>query len=1393
MSDFDALAQRLQPSAGTLTLAADTLPGTHLADFLRDFCGGNALAIAVAQHAATAPTVTLSGTCSLLGVAGLAVTGTFTQGSAGVDVELGFGPLPDTWRFSQSFPELPPFTDYGQPPASSAYAALDRLALHGTTFTFRDSSAPGSVYGGLGLASSWTPTGALALFEELVVGTQALDLSGTIRRAPPAGDTTQPLPPFHFPWDSLGWPVPGIQLTAPLAGSKRVGELEVSLERLRAYCPPTFPWWVAHDRYDPTIAVEGSLRAGELSCSFVAELLEGSRRVVLNWRSGAPLSQLAHLAPLLGTADVPLPPALLDALGEIELIGGAFGVTAVLGPQAFDSGYVVLGAPKAKPWTIVKGLLEVSEPTVELLVENPLAGVGSPVSVVVGGVLTLLDRFPCEVRGALPGGLVTAELLPTTSPPTVGELLGRFVPELAVPFAKLTIDTLELAVEPSVSYSFSLGLADAPHPWELDLGPAGLTVSGVTVDVLRAAGGGSWQAAIGGTIAFADEVGLELSYSLPGPFLLRGQLPSISLTTLIDELSPVPLPKGFEIELADTYVLIQEAGTLSLDLGTSVEGLGTLAMRVQRAGSGWGFAAGFDLDVTDLADLATRIGLDILQRFVSFCGLTDLMLVVTTGGAGGFTFPDMAAFQVPELSTKPRFQLPPQASNQAGAAILVYADLQTARSKPFARLLKFFGVDLSLDVGVALSVSVPDPLTDSRLSVHVDLTPGDESHPLPLERLSGQVGGLVMAQGTDVAVYAEVDAVLKIGGQEATFALGAQVQEDGVMLSGALEAKGDHPTGPIHIGTLQLESLELSLGLEVDTEVPVPSVGVAAQLTLGGLDGSVAVFFDADNPLQSLVAGSISSLTLGQAAELLARQALSEIPAAVRGALNKVGLSGKTLFTLPAALRDPLSKRDVGALAKAFAQASDGSIQLPTSCYQLLLAVDDPSRTNPHGDPHQPGWDHPRWFVTDLTAPHPTHYALTLTPGGIEVALEPQLYLAVLPTQIGPTGVGQLYSGPAFFVSGQLDLFAFAVSAEIDIDASKGLSCDVEVEELTVYRPEFFRLTGADGKGSPHLSLSTFQNPHFQLTGALQLLGRTCTSLDIEISESGVLVTAAMNAAGVDLSFKGVLSGRQGLDVTISGSVHVGGSLDLGPLGSVDVSALTVTGSGALSWAGGERPSAHYQFSATVGPQTFPNLDLALDVDVGALADVADRIRDVVRDEVRRLVGDADHWLAWVASGAIAGLKADANRVGQLLRSPLGVGVAQVASKVHAALGYGTAQTAKALKGASATAEQAAAFMKPLFSSDPEGVARALTGAWSGLQDTTVAKYMKEANFSPGQVAKVLRNVFGWHSAKRLAKFLHGSLGVSKHDLQHALSIAGVPAKDIKNALSSLWHDLHFW
>ncbi|MGH3831249.1 MAG: hypothetical protein ACRDRS_12525 [Pseudonocardiaceae bacterium] len=1203
---YSDLRAALQPRSGTTTITVSTLTA-NVATLLNAVTSGAPIVITSAEFGpgdGIDGTVVITGTSSLFNAANLAVRlrGTVdADGNAQVMIIyglIGATAAPSSWRFSTSFPTLPAVVNWAGTWQDPTAVALDQLALSNASYILASSEttdpATGvSVRAGANFVAQLRPAGPIATILGIFTGTsRSLLLHGTILTST-ATDIAVPLQPGQWPWQ-LAHPPPGICLQASLGVDHPVGKMQISGLGLWIYSPLTQNWLNQNPTYEPVLAYTGTLSvpSAKISGAVVAPApLGGDSLVLLTTFTGVSVTNLASMADALGTNSLQsqLPSQISGdsaGLGDLQLIALALELSADPTAPGLTWAAATIGMPQLN-WQVWPGVFAVDSIAARFEVTTPFTTPAFDVTV-YGRVE--VHGIPVDVSASSKEGFTVYAQLETAQTIPLSDLVRAYAPSITPP-GNLTVDAFQVAIAPARYYALALSMAQQPNPWVIPLGTgSGVAISDVTMSVTIPAAGAS-SGSFGGTIGFDTIGSLSIRYDVPGPVTLRGTLAEVKLSSLIRDLSnqPVSLPNGFDLTFVQSTVLIQgqAGGTYLFQLGTQVQGVGSLAFQAQRIAGQWGFAVGFDL-----AAVASSLpGLSALRSFEGLFNLTQLVVVASSFDGPGFTFPDLAAFNNPTIQAK-TITLPAGASGIA-AGLNVYAQWTLDTSNQQQLLKKLLGLHPTL--GVTLQVGA-DPATNSKLFV----TWKTMINGLPL---TCEFGGLI--QGGDVGLFLVGSMQASIQNTVQTFDVTLLFVENGAFIAGTMQG-----ATTIDFGSFRLGNLALEIGTDWEG---IPSLGIAATIDTSRFEASVAVFFDSANPAKSLVAGSVSSLTLADVLAVF----LPEIgPTPLDGILSQIALKGTGTFSVPGSVGAALDTLDMASVSAAFAQAH---VTIPANTSQVLIV-------NP--DRHvAPGT---RWYLTDLTADSGSglrHYELATQPDGtIAVSLSPQFYCAPQATSIGTFVYPQ-----GFFITTAIDLFGWHASVTVIISGSSGIAIDAALDPIIIASAQLLSLTGYQGAGGPALSLATFTQPnepqptfrppHFFASGDLRFLGLNLANFYIDITSQGFVFDIVGNVLPlVTFDLHGHF--RSDTDFAAGGSLTAGFSnvsVDLG-LSSGPVSLNTNAIATVDVSYDGNAIVATCRFTFDFQGQSVQVANFELDVTTGPLAD----IRQIILDRIRQRLLHAD-------------------------------------------------------------------------------------------------------------------------------------------------------------------------
>jgi sugar phosphate isomerase/epimerase len=1384
---------------GLLTIDGSSAPGNVLADQLARCTNGSPVVIRDAVRTAQDGAVVVKGKTDFLGAADVGVTASAASGSSGsYVVTLRFNliegaPGPNAWKFSRSFPNLPGL--YAARRAGARPHVLDTLVLSDAAFVITtgedgtDAATGAPLQAGLNFVSLCTPTGMLGLLGSLLTGGGAVPLYGTVVIPKPT-ELTVPvpsLPLFRFPWQMPG-PIPGINLVADLGVDKSLGQsLRLHTVGLRIYTPTSKVWAGANPTYAPALVASAKLDlpSADISLDLSAIGVEDPDSLLLfGLFDGVSVGKLANLVDVAGADDLAasLPQdvrSVVDTVGKLSLQG----VSIQLG-----SGFSVeevglsVGIPdlntKVLPGFTVDSLLA------SFSIYDPF-GPDRALSAVLGGVTEFADT-PFDIAVSLPQVEARARLRENLSLP-LGRAFDGLGGGLPTP-SDLVINQMQFDADKTGAFYFAAAAAQSP-PWTLDLGPTPLTVSDVTVLANRPGGGGASSASFSAVVSLGDDLKLAYALNTPGDFRMRAELPEVRLMQLVGGLTnqAASLPGNFDLTFKNSTVLIQSTkNDLVFQLATTMEDLGTVAFEARRTSAGqntWGFAAGVDLTGLRLSSLP---GLGALKAFEDVFKLDELLVVVASFDDPNFMFPGLAAFNSPTIRAG-NLTLPAQAGGVV-RGFNAYARWTIDTSSREQKMLsKFLGLNPSL--GVTLQVGA-NPSQNSRLYVSYDTT--IQGHPF-----SCKFGGQI--KDGQVGLFLTGTLQAQIQKQLVRFDVTMLLVANGAFFSGSM-------LGSITFEGITLSNLALVIGVSWEA---IPSLGIAATLGVGKFQSSLAIFFDSTDPSRSLLAGSVSDLSLRDVLDTFAG---SVIPSDIDKALDKVALVGTSDFQISADTAAALDNLQVDAVSAAFAKAG---VTIPSVSSQVLLNVSKPGS---------------RWFLTDMASM--LHYELVKTSGGIRVTLEPQFYCAPQTTFMGALRFDQ-----GIFLNAGLEVMSFEAEAKVLVKPSKGVSVDGRMSRVVIGTESLFSIEATEGKQGPRVSAATFKqpelqdatlkNPHFLLDGSLTLLGLK-QSVYVKLTDKGFnfLIKGALKPGPkYDLpgDFAYDLNGRFNgpKDLGAGGSLSAAvGAIDLGKLGKVKVdSGVTgqfdagVNGSDMFAkFAGG--------FELAGEKLTLPKVDL--DVKTASLLKLPRRLADMVKDALNNLLKDAAKWAKLVRGGVITGVadvgavlksvyNKTADEAAKLLKDA-GYTASEIGATLKSAYGATAQQVAQLLKGAGFTIYEISSTLKSVYGATAQQAAQFLRGAGYTAEQVggalksvysasmnQAAQLLKGAGYTVNQVGGALKSAYGATAATSAAAlkaagyavdevgaFVKNTYKLGAKELESVLKGAGYTTNQIKGFFNSL-------
>lgn len=1328
----------------TITINRNTL--TDNINDIINYCYGNTpVVINNAQFIKEDPTtssVFLKGTSNFLEVPDLEFNAQFSVDKSNL-VQIFFkytvldnNPGPAKWTFSRSFPQLPAIVDNTKPVIYNrikrtfdqpTIVALDQLVLFNSYFVVVSNPQTEPEFQvqldwGINFVGNIRPKGFIGVIETLFENKNTLTIYGTIRKPLPTETPDNlalkyPVSPekFQFPWSIVkDFPkgVPGILLKVKLDLNYQVNDtIEFQADELIIYSPVSSDWalYNTNPGFFPMQAYTGRIlldKAG-LSMDMISPIDYGIDEFqLIGIFKGFILKDLAQLAGLTGSSDSPLSllpdeiKKLGSSLGKLELMSASISIDySDIKSLSVSNASFTAGMPELN-WNVWKDdsnngktRFEIDSIACSFNFDYPFSVskeeiYGRKVGVMVYGNLKI-ENVPFTVYAGYDDGFaVYAEMTQGQTIP-LNNILTTYAPGIPAP-SDLTINVFKVSIFPGQFYSMALTLASKPTPWVIPLGPKDLIVEDVAMGFTYNQGG-SATGTVSGIIKLPDNIQLEISYNTPGDIAIHSFLPSVSLKQIVDTLTnqTLEIPEAFHLSFINNSVLIQkQAGNYVFQMAADMEELGLVALQVQKITSVWGIAVG--IDMTDIRP-SSLSGLGFLDAFEKMFQMHKFMLVVSSFDGVQFQFPDMASFNNPALAAK-NISLPAQATTLV-AGLNIYANWTINTSdKQQNLLLKFLGINPTL--GVTLQVSKnPEQFSKLFVSYKTQI----QGHPFGCQ-FGGQIRDGQLGLFLTGTLQAEIQRQLT------RFDVTLLFVANGAFISGSM-------LGSITFEGLTLSNLALVIGVNWEG---VPSLGIAATLAVSRFQSSLAVFFDSTDPSRSMLAGAVSDLSLKDVVETFAG---SVSQSEVDEVLPTVRLVGTGEFTISTELANALDNMQIDAISAAF---SKHGVLLPAISSQVLLVVTRAGES---------------WFLTNMV--NMLHYQLSKTADGINVKLEPQLYVVPNTTFIGAMRFDQ-----GIFLDAGLEILTFSAAAKILVRQGQGISVDGRMDRIIIGTEALFSVESVDKTGGPIISAATFnqpdmkepslRSPHFLIDGNLNILGLRRQAY-VSLSSKGLIfdISGTMPPS-FDYDLHGHVDDPKNMG--IGGSLRIGiGIVDLGQLGKVNIQ----TGAAGAPDIGVRDVDIWAKFNGSIefaGEKLIlPTVNL--DVNAPSLLDLPKKLVALVTEALNNfLKGNPVKWASLVRNGIITGV----DNVGNALKVAYKATAEQAAQWLKGA-GYEANQSAQILRDAGYAANEVGNALNTAYGSTAEQIAQWLKGA--GYAVNEVGSYVKDAfNLGPDQLNKVLLN-----------------------------------------------------
>ncbi len=1252
-------------SDGTVTITAATVTTAKYAGFYTGVLFNTPVRII---DAATGPdnggdTVQIIGHAAMFrNVADIPICATFVLDPAtgDVTVALRFELIGDgrSWKFSDSYPDLPVTFDFTTALDAPQTSPLDDLPFDaGWFYALTDDTAitvdlggrtdSVALKAGLGFAGIVQLHGILLAIETLISPATRYAIGGNIVpeavNALPLRDAVN-----NFPWKEMAAP-PGITLAANLHFDIDLSDkLTFGKTSFSVYSPLTTAWYMANPSYEPFMAFGGELDipSANLQIALSSKVLKGvSQLVITEEFAGFTLDSLADLTDLAGTSALSslLPPEIEDKLheiGRLQLIDAAVSLSCTATGIGIDYVYLTVGIPKAG-WSVLDGTFALDSIAAEFHVSAPLTKPQAAAS--VHAVLDIKGTH-VGVTAGYPDFFLVGELEDGVTLP-LHDLIATYCPEIEPP-SDLTIDKLALNIQPSVGYNFYVEMAKAPG-WRIPLGPNSLAIEDVSFGIFRSAGPNpTTSGQIAGGLVFDDALTLAMAYDPTQGFTMRADFPTVTLNGLIAWICNADnvLPAGLgNLEFTDSTLMITKSGgDFQLSFGTQIATAGSFAFVLQDHNGKWGFVIGLDLLLGQLSQLP---GLEPIGEFLKIWPINgEQIVIVSTLDQATFEFPALSKFDNPKITSQ-SIALPSW-SQGLRKGFYFYAQTSLSGNTILENLAALLDISptTSLDCGIFVG---------SNAGTEAELFAGITTRIANAVDLTGTVG--IRWKGDIIEFYMAANAVVEIQNQQVRFDIVLDVVENGAFIAGDMIVVGGRNT--LDFGTFKLQHLALEAGISFEG---IPSLGFSAALDIADIDSAVAIFIDTALPERSMVAGSVSDITLAKIFDEISG-ATAPMPSFLRPALSSIGLGCLHSFTGDwATYHNALNNYDLAKVQEMFTK---GKVGLPGDSSQIQLIVNTPDSL---------------WYLLDLSTMY--HYQLVRNGHGIDVSLEAQIYVVPEAVTIASVPYQQ-----GFHVFGKIDFLIIHDRIAIEILPTKGVAIDIELSSIVIGNADLFSLTGAHRQGGPRLLLCTFSDPNnanpnwrqpaFKASGELYLLGiNPIVDIDINAEHCHFELHDTV-LGGSNFTLKVDIGGLTSFSGSGSASVGISTSIDFGALGTLSIDDTIYASIGFGTSTHGIYADADFSF--TLAKDQHDIARFALDVDTGPLGDLAGIIIQKIKEFFVDQFKAVKKWLEYVYKGILHGLEG-MNEIGEVLKKIFNLAYKEAAALMQS-IGYTAEQVEQML------------------------------------------------------------------------------------------------------------------
>jgi len=822
----------------TLALSSNQLGNSDIKVILETYFPEKGLTMENIELTTSDNQITITGSMTYLSIRDEQALAMFKINDSEVTLKLTIH-LPETWKFSQSFPSL-------------KNSLFDKILLENPEFVLSSIQENGtsSIAKGLNFSAMALLSGPPCYADWLLDESKSLVLQGSI---------------------VLDNGFPKMKLKVQKEAEINVGFLDI----------PISIALISDQQVDDTqaespisiIRVDSQLKINDNNIPILGFYTPSSDTVFIQAEIDLPIPSLTAVSAMFDQA------YSFEGLEELgvtvsDLKLKNLGVALALSSKKLM--FLSTQMSSSEKWTIIDDVFSVSNIRLDFVIMNH-----SPkytITTCISGNIEIGEDIKLGASVVLPNRRISAKLIKGNEI-DLSKITSRFLPGIQDLLPNLVCIDFTLGVDiDAKSYLLSI---DLEGDWQIPLGKTVLAITDVSMDISHTGTDTT------GTIRGTTKIGaafFDINWNLPGDFKISGTLPQISFKTLITELcgniSPLKelFSNDFDLVLEKTEICIQKDDSRSTaSFATQVAGFGTMILYIQSDPTA--VVVAFDLpDEWKLSSL----GLPNDYDGISF---SQNLLVISSLDDPSFQLPGLDLFESGNLPAT--FQAIP--GNQGVRKGLDFHSHIALDQDMFDEVMHWLNLSENLSLPVNIRISV-DPFS-AELAAKIS-----EDSPIDISGIRLTNPQLQMGVGMSdpyFGVGATVEMVLngqiiQVQGNIDVEANGAQIE---AIFDGSLSwneifgiPASVSTTNPTVVFGFSFQGL--------------PTLGLSGDFQIDQLAGTLAVSLNSMNPAQSMLSGTFEEIKLDGLVSTFCESGV-QVSAELAEILSQTSLSDVNLYIVP--------------------------------------------------------------------------------------------------------------------------------------------------------------------------------------------------------------------------------------------------------------------------------------------------------------------------------------------------------------------------------------------------------------------------------------------------------------------------------------------------------------